>query len=323
MLSLLDIFRIGIGPSSSHTVGPLRIGARFLEALARGGKLDRVAKIHVELQGSLALTGVGHGTPRASILGLAGFKPNRFDPDAADAVMAQVENENRLPLGNGPVIAFDPKADVDLAGHIVPDLHPNGMRLTARDGDGEVLCDKTYYSTGGGFIASQRQLEKPAKQDKVGGGPQVPYPFGSAEELLALCAQHGLTIAQLMLANEGARRSEEKTIAGIDRIAEAMDACIERGLTQEGILPGGLRVSRRAPDLWRTLQATPQSNEREQLFDWLNCYAMAVNEENAIGGCGGDHPRGHPLLLRDGGRRTLPRQPPHIPADGGRDRPPL
>ncbi|MDE1467358.1 L-serine ammonia-lyase [Aurantiacibacter sp. D1-12] len=284
MLSLLDIFRIGIGPSSSHTVGPLRIGTRFLESLSRKGQLERVAHVHIELQGSLALTGVGHGTPRASILGLAGFRPNKFDPDAADMVMAQVENEHRLPLGGGPTIAFDPKADLDLAGHIVPDLHPNGMRLIARDADGEVLCDKTYYSTGGGFIASQRQLEKPVKQDQISSGTSVPHPFGLAEELLSICAREEQSIAQIVLANEGARRSEEKTLAGLDRIAEAMDACIERGLTQEGILPGGLKVRRRAPELWGKLSANPQSNEREQLFDWLNCYAMAVNEENAAGG---------------------------------------
>ncbi len=284
MLSLLNIFRIGIGPSSSHTVGPLRIGARFLEALVRAGKLQQVAKMHIELQGSLALTGVGHGTPRASILGLAGQRPSKFDPDAADATMARIEKEQLLKLGNGPTISFDPKTDLDLAGHIVPDLHPNGMRLIARDTEGRVLCDKTYYSTGGGFIASQRQLEKPVKQDRIDDGQKVPFPFGSAGELLQLCERENLSIAQLVLANEGARRSKEKTLAGLDRIAEAMDACITRGLTQEGILPGGLKVRRRAPELWRKLSANPQSNEREQLFDWLNCYAMAVNEENAAGG---------------------------------------
>lgn len=284
MLSVLDIFRIGIGPSSSHTVGPMRISARFVEALRRAGALPGVARVQIELQGSLALTGIGHGTPRAAMLGLAGMRPDHFDPEAADAAMARVEGQGRLLLGGEHEIAFDPKGDLDLAGHIVPDLHPNGMRLVARNGAGAVLLERTWYSTGGGFIASQRQLERPAKQDRVATPERVPHPFGSAAEMLAICAREELTIAQLMLANEAAKRSPAKTVEGLDRIATAMEACLARGLEQDGVLPGGLNVRRRAPELWRKLQAAPQSNEREQLFDWLNCFAMAVNEENAAGG---------------------------------------
>ena len=284
MLSVLDIFRIGIGPSSSHTVGPMRIARTFVRALDRAGKLERTARVAVELQGSLALTGVGHGTVDASILGLLGFAPDRTNPDEAAAALVQVHDTKRLALGGKREIAFDPSADIDLAGHVIPELHPNGMVLTALDAEGGRLSRRTYYSTGGGFVASAAQLRRKPEGDRINTGTQVPHDFGSAAELLAAARETGLTIADLVLENEDAFRPRDKTLAGIDRIAEAMDQCIERGLTQRGILPGGLKVARRAPDLWDKLSANPLSNEREQLFDWLNCYAMAVNEENAAGG---------------------------------------
>jgi L-serine dehydratase len=283
MLSVLDIFRIGIGPSSSHTVGPMRIARRFVRALAKRGLVERTGRVAVELQGSLALTGIGHGTVGATILGLAGFAPDTADPDEAAAALANIRASGRLVLA-GHDIAFDPARDIDLAGHIIPALHPNGMVLRAFDAGGGLLLERTYYSTGGGFVASEAQLLRPSENDRIRGGCDVPHDFGSAEELLAMCGEAGLGIAELVLANEDAMRPRDETEAGLDRIAEAMDACIERGLYQEGILPGGLQVHRRAPGLWRGLQANPQSNEREQLFDWLNCYAMAVNEENAAGG---------------------------------------
>ena len=284
MLSILDIFRIGIGPSSSHTVGPMRIAVRFVRALEKAGVLDRTTRIAVELQGSLALTGVGHGTVDATILGLAGFRPDRTDPDEAAKALARIQETGRLELSGKHAIAFDEARDIDLAGHIIPDLHPNGMHLVARDAEGGILLERTYYSTGGGFVASAAQLARKPKDDRVRTGSPVPHPFGSAAELLALCETHGLSIADLVLANEDAMRPRDETMAGLDRISEAMDGCIDRGLSQRGILPGGLKVRRRAPDLWDKLSAQPQSNERESLFDWLNCYAMAVNEENAAGG---------------------------------------
>jgi len=283
MLSVLDIFRIGIGPSSSHTVGPMRIARRFVRALAKRGLVEWTGRITVELQGSLALTGIGHGTVGATILGLAGFAPDTADPDEAAAALANIRASGRLVLA-GHDIAFDPARDIDLAGHIIPALHPNGMVLRAFDAGGGLLLERTYYSTGGGFVASEAQLLRPSENDRIRGGCDVPHDFGSAEELLTMCGEAGLGIAELVLANEDAMRPREETDAGLDRIAAAMDACIERGLYREGILPGGLQVHRRAPGLWRGLQANPQSNEREQLFDWLNCYAMAVNEENAAGG---------------------------------------
>lgn len=284
MLSVLDIFRIGIGPSSSHTVGPMRIGGMFVRALAKRGMRGRVARVTVELQGSLALTGVGHGTVDASVLGLAGFTPETTCPDDAAALLAQVRDDGRLPLGGEAEIVFDIGRDIDLAGHIIPALHPNGMKLTACDSAGAVMLCRTYYSTGGGFVASEAQLQRPPKDDRIASGSGVPYDFGAAAELLAACAATDRTIAELVLANEDAMRPREQTLAGLDRIAQAMDACVTRGLHQRGILPGGLKVARRAPDLWDKLSANPQSNEREALFDWLNCFAMAVNEENAAGG---------------------------------------
>jgi L-serine dehydratase len=284
MLSVLDVFRIGIGPSSSHTVGPMRIAGMFIRALNKAGKLEPATRIAVELQGSLALTGVGHGTVDATILGLAGFRPDKTCPDEAAATLARMTEEGRIALGGKHTIAFDATRDIDLAGHIIPSLHPNGMKLAAFDAAGKTLLERTYYSTGGGFVASEAQLKRPPKADRVTTGTAVPHDFGSAAELLNHCADSGLAIADIVLANEDAYRLRDKTLAGLDRIAQAMDQCIERGLHQRGILPGGLKVSRRAPDMWDKLSASPQSNEREQLFDWLNCYAMAVNEENAAGG---------------------------------------
>lgn len=284
MLSVLDIFRIGIGPSSSHTVGPMRIGVLFVRALAKAGKLDRTARITVELQGSLALTGIGHGTIDASILGLAGFAPDRTCPDEAAAALRATRESQTILLGGKREISFDQQRDIDLAGHIIPDLHPNGMKLRALDAQGEVVMERTYFSTGGGFVASEAQLKRKPKNDRIGAGTLAPFDFGSAEELLASCKATGMSIAELVLANEDAFRPREKTLDGLDKIAKAMDQCIDRGLSQRGILPGGLKVERRAPDLWDKLSANPQSNEREQLFDWLNCFAMAVNEENAAGG---------------------------------------
>lgn len=284
MLSVLDLFRVGIGPSSSHTVGPIRIANRFLAGLVESGRIDEVTRIVVELQGSLALTGVGHATPRAVLLGLLGFEPETLDPAAAEQKVAALEETKILPLPDGNMIHFDPATDIVFAYEVLPALHPNGMRLSAFGAGEDVLLDQTWYSTGGGFIATERQLQRPAEDDIVPTGVDVPYPFVSAAELLEICAGKGATIADVILANEDAMRPRPETEAALDRIAEVMLACVERGLTRGGTLPGGLNVRRRAPDLWKKLREAPHSNEREQLFDWLNVYAMAVNEENANGG---------------------------------------
>lgn len=284
MLSVLDLFRVGIGPSSSHTVGPMRIASRFLAHLERHGIAGRTARLRIELQGSLALTGEGHGTPRATLLGLLGFLPETIDLAAAETALNELESQRRLALPGGGSIDFDPATDLVLAFDHIPTLHPNGMRLVAFDHDGTAIADKTYYSTGGGFIASERQLSAPAQDDRIAVGNIVPFPFGSGAELLSLCAEHGLSIHDLILANEDAMRPRAESEERLDAIARVMLDCIDRGLATEGVLPGRLQVQRRAAGLWRKLQATPLSNERESLFDRLNAYAMAVNEENAAGG---------------------------------------
>ena len=284
MLSVLDIFRIGIGPSSSHTVGPIRIAKRFGESLRRKDRLVRTARIQVELQGSLALTGKGHATPKAVILGLLGLEPETLDSSIADQQVADVYTQKSLRLLGEKPISFDPEKDLVFDYETAPELHPNGMKLSAFTAKGKLLRTQTYYSTGGGFIASQRQMKMPVKDDLVDIGPSVPYPFGSAAELLGICKDKKTSISDVIYANEDARRPRVETDAALDNICEVMMACITRGLDTEGILPGGLEVTRRAPKLWQKLHSSPMSNEREQLFDWLNVYAMAVNEENASGG---------------------------------------
>jgi L-serine dehydratase len=284
MLSVLDLFRVGIGPSSSHTVGPIRIANRFAASLGETGVLGQVVRIEVELQGSLALTGLGHATPKAVVLGLLGLEPETLDPNTADAQVAEVYTTKRLPLADGRVIDFNPETDIVFAYHVLPELHPNGMMLRAFSASGGVLLEETLYSTGGGFIATAKQLKAPPVDDIVKTGKEVPHPFASAADLLSICADQRVAIHDVILANEDAMRPRVETEAALDRIADVMLGCIQRGLAREGVLPGGLKVRRRAPEIWKKLQASPQSNEREQIFDWLNVYAMAVNEENASGG---------------------------------------
>jgi L-serine dehydratase len=284
MLSVLELFRIGIGPSSSHTLGPIRIGKRFLEELKEFADLGGVVKVVVELQGSLALTGKGHATPKAVVLGLLGLDPETLDPDHADAMVGRVAEEKRLALLGVREIGFDPDTDIRFAYDILPDLHPNGMSLSAFDAAGALLFQQTFYSTGGGFIATEKQLRAPAPKDQIATGRKVPFPFGSGAELLDFCGRENKSIEEIVYANEDAMRPRSETDARLDRIAAVMANCIERGLNRGGVLPGGLKVNRRAPTIWRDLQAQPHANEPERLFDWLNVYAMAVNEENAAGG---------------------------------------
>ncbi len=285
MLSVLDIFRVGIGPSSSHTVGPMRITERFVKRLIRHDLLETTARVRVDLRGSLAFTGIGHGSPRAALLGLAGLKPESFKADKAEQIWTQAQEKGRLKLGGTQDIVFDFKADICLDFDTPADLHPNEMAVYAFNKDGAEIAKRTYYSTGGGFIASRAQLLKPAKDDIVHVGEEAgPYQFTSAADLLDFCKKDDLPIHHVILANEDSKRPRAKTDSMLDGIAAKMMDCIDRGLNTHGILPGGLKVTRRAPKLWDKLKNAPQSNEREQLFDWLNVYAMAVNEENAAGG---------------------------------------
>lgn len=284
MLSVLDIFRVGIGPSSSHTVGPIRIGARFLKRLERRKNLARTEQITASLRGSLALTGVGHATPKAVILGLCGFLPETLDAAEAEAAYLRVLKDHKITLPDGRILEFDPDRHIIFDYEHGADLHPNGLNLSAYDGAGLLIDSRDYFSTGGGFIASRQQLEKPVENDLVKSPRPVPNEFGSCAELLSICAAKNLTIHEVIYTNEDAKRSRAKTDQSLDRITDVMMACIDRGLETQGILPGGLEVKRRAPDIWDKLQKGGLSNEKEQLFDWLNVYAMAVNEENAAGG---------------------------------------
>lgn len=275
--SIFDLFRVGIGPSSSHTVGPMRAAREFVEGLKRDALLPRVTRIRAELFGSLALTGIGHGTDRAVLLGLMGEKPETVNPDAIDGLLMPVRAEGRLSPGGAAAIEF--QEDRDLVFHndqMLPE-HPNGLRFTAFAG-GEELGSEIFYSIGGGFIA------RPGEKDSKGPQPlAVPYPFSSAAELLAMANEAEITIAELMWRNEAALRGREQVASGLDEIWRVMNECINRGLKTGGILPGGLKVRRRAPRLWEKIQAEAQSDPLRAM-DLPNVFAMAVNEENAAGG---------------------------------------
>ncbi|MDC7696057.1 L-serine ammonia-lyase [Asticcacaulis sp. DXS10W] len=284
MLSVLDMFKIGIGPSSSHTVGPMRITRRALIEARAAGILNQAARVRVELQGSLALTGIGHGSDKAAVLGLLGAEPDQVDPDWADATYERLKTATEISLFDGPTIGFDYRRDIDFRGDITPRLHPNGMSVRLYDAAGVEVFERTLYSTGGGFIASAAQLSAPAQNDRISVGQRAALPFTSGTQLLHICAQHNLNIYDVVLANEDARRPRAETDAGLKRIWEVMDSGINRGLKTSGVLPGGLSVQRRAPRLFETLKTEAHNQESERLFDWLNVFAMAINEENAAGG---------------------------------------
>jgi L-serine dehydratase len=273
MISAFDLFKIGIGPSSSHTVGPMVAALRFRERV-RG--MTNVARIRAELFGSLAWTGRGHGTDVAVALGLLGHAPDLIDPDAVAGLVADLARDKRLWLG-GP--AFDPAHDLVFNFTEVLPLHTNGMRFTALDAADDSRLAQVFYSVGGGFVVSEAGPEP---------GPEAafPLPYASAAELLAVCSRTGLSIAAVQRANEGATRSPEAVDQGLDAIAEAMFACIERGLRQGGELPGGLKVRRRARRLHEDLTAGRLRNLRpaHEIVDWISLFALAVNEENASGG---------------------------------------
>ena len=282
-ISVLDLFKIGIGPSSSHTVGPMRAAHDFAATLAQQGLLERVRRIEVKLYGSLSATGVGHGTDRAVIAGLMGARPDEVDPDFLVDAVDRVRLDGELKLAGTHTLAFDWARDMRLLPVSLP-YHPNAMRLIAH-GDAGVVFENTYYSVGGGFVVDEAQAQAgtSAEAELV-----LPYPFDTAAQLLEQCRRHGLRISELMLANESAWRSEAETRAALQRIWGVMRACVERGITQEGILPGGLNVRRRAAALFRKLSA--RSGGRNLIsntlnaLDWVNLYALAVNEENAGGG---------------------------------------
>ncbi|WP_066333280.1 L-serine ammonia-lyase [Azohydromonas lata] len=286
-VSVFDLFRVGIGPSSSHTVGPMRAARLFTERLRKEGQLERTAQIQCDLYGSLGATGKGHGSDKAVLLGLAGHDPETVDVDAVPALLQRFKHEERLPLGGSHPVAF---TAADLRFHRTETLpfHANGMTLRALDAAGATLMERTYYSVGGGFVVSEEVAADGSRHRSIAPDTTVlPYPFHSGAELLALCAREGVGIAELMRRNERHWRSDADIDAGLLHIWRVMQACVERGCRTEGVLPGGFKVRRRAPELYRQLAAQDAaggSGDPLAVIDWVNLFALAVNEENAAGG---------------------------------------
>jgi len=281
-LSVFDLFKIGIGPSSSHTVGPMRAALRFAEGLRDEGLLAATDRLRVELYGSLGATGKGHGSDKAVLLGLEGELPESVDTASIPQRMAAMRESHELRLLGETTIRFDISNDLQFIRKPLA-FHPNGMIFRAFDAAGLQVRSREYYSVGGGFVID----EQAAGGDRiVEEATTLPYPFHSAAELLEQCTTHGLSISQLMLANEAAWRPEAETRAGLLRIWQVMQECVKAGCRTEGVMPGGLKVQRRAAGLYRQLSEHPQANLRDALtvLDWVDLYALAVNEENASGG---------------------------------------
>ncbi|MBU2943141.1 L-serine ammonia-lyase [Shimia thalassica] len=280
-LSVFDMFKVGVGPSSSHTMGPMVAAARFLDQM-RASPFE-FHGVRATLHGSLAFTGVGHATDRATILGLAGFLPDTYDGAKAEATLARIKAHNVVTPEGLPELHFNPNEDLTF--DFGPNLpgHANGMVLMATDAQGDVTLQETFYSIGGGFVMTEAELA--AGQDTDEGAP-VPYPFKSAAEMLEMAQISGNSIAEMKRANEISRGCTDSLKNGCARIWDVMNTCIERGLTTDGILPGGLSVRRRAKGIHDALQAERgmNLNAPHTINDWMSAYAMAVNEENAAGG---------------------------------------
>ncbi|HBD7504050.1 TPA: L-serine ammonia-lyase [Legionella pneumophila] len=281
-ISVFDLFSIGIGPSSSHTVGPMLAANAFLQLLEQKNLFDKTQRVKVELYGSLALTGKGHGTDKAILNGLENKAPETVDPASMIPRMHEILDSNLLNLAGKKEIPFHEATDfLFLQKELLP-KHSNGMRFSAFDGNANLLIEQVYYSIGGGFITTEEDFDKSTTDTNP-----PPYPFATATELLKLCKKHHLTIAELMLVNEKTWRSSAEIHKGILDIAKVMDDCINNGCKHDGVLPGGLNLKRRAPDLYRKLieqKGVKSVFEQSDIMNHLNLYAMAVNEENAAGG---------------------------------------
>ncbi|MFV3125999.1 L-serine ammonia-lyase [Niveispirillum sp. KHB5.9] len=282
-VSVFDLFKIGVGPSSSHTMGPMTAAFRFGERVGAAGLLPQVARVTVTLYASLALTGKGHATDRAAIVGLAGFQPATVDPDESDRLVAGIEAGAKLHFAGRQPVEFIPSRDILWRGGERLTFHPNGILFHAYDAAGTELAGRTYFSVGGGFVVDEDEARsnQPAEA-----GPGMPHQYRTADELIRLADGRDMSIAQLVMENEVALMPETDVRAGLDRIWAAMDACIERGMRQGGTLPGGLNVRRRAARLHEELLAKRERMLTDPLsaLDWINLWALAVNEENAAGG---------------------------------------
>lgn len=280
--SVFDLFKPGVGPSSSHTMGPMTAAARFVGELKAGGLVAAAARVQVKLFASLALTGKGHATDRATMLGLMGFEPAGLDPDAGDAALEALRSTGRMMLGGAADIAFDEQVDIVWAGRQRLPQHPNAMTLTAFGAADEVILQRTYFSIGGGFVCEESEIGRNAPAEEA----PIPYPFDSGAELVAKADAAGLTIGQLMMANEVARAPEPVVVERLDAIFGAMEACIDRGMRIGGQLPGGLNVKRRAKQVHEAIMCRVERQISDPLaaMDFVNLWALAVNEENAAGG---------------------------------------
>ena len=278
-LSVFDIFKVGIGPSSSHTMGPMRAAHEFALGLERDGLLAATRQVTARLYGSLALTGLGHGTDRAVLVGLEGGDPESVDPDSIEPTLQRVRADSRIRLLGRHEIDFKEKTHLLLLRTERLPGHSNGMRFSAAAEDGRTLREEEYYSIGGGFIVRGGESQAREATER----PAPPYPFNSAAQLLSLCRENGLELFELVLANERTWASDAQVRAGVLHLWQVMQACVERGFHQTGVLPGPLKVRRRAPKLYRVLTESGPPRPLDAM-DWVNAFALAVNEENAAGG---------------------------------------
>ncbi len=281
-ISVFDLFTIGIGPSSSHTVGPMRAASMFVSRVHEQGHLQSVKRIQIHLYGSLGATGRGHGTDKAVVLGLSGEQPETVDVDRIPALMAEIERSRSLQLLGEQHIFFEIKNDLIFEKRESLPGHPNGMKFAALAGDGSELLSRVYYSVGGGFVVRGNHTDDPVIVESE---VSLPFPFESGVELLRLCADNDLSISEIMLQNELTWRDEDEIRTRLLDIWSAMKACVDKGCRSAGLMPG-LKVKRRAADMYKQLSEQPEAALRDPLtiLDWVNLYALAVNEENAVGG---------------------------------------
>jgi L-serine dehydratase len=286
-VSVFDLFKIGIGPSSSHTVGPMRAARMFVARLVNDGQLERTARVKADLYGSLGATGKGHGSDKAVLLGLAGHEPDTVDVEKVPAELEEMRSTKHVNLSGAHRIAFDEATDLVMHRRETLPFHANGMRFTAFDAAGAELANRVYYSVGGGFVVSDEIAADGTKQKTIAPDTTVlPHPFHSGADLLRLTGELNCSVAELMRRNERHWRTDAEVHEGLMKIWRVMQECVARGCRTEGVLPGGFKVKRRAASLYRALTSNPEAALRDplQVMDWVNLYALAVNEENAAGG---------------------------------------